>query len=65
MGEMLKEWTDASAVNPEPTIPSGHPTRRIDYILYHPQGKFNVIEHRVLPEAIASDHRAVFVILER
>jgi len=65
MGEMLKEWADASAINPEPTIPSGHPTRRIDYILYHPQGKFNVIEHRVLPEAIASDHRAVFVILER
>lgn len=61
---LLKHWTDASALNPEPTIPSRNPRRRIDYILFRPLNRWKAVETRVLPEAVASDHRPVFAVLE-
>lgn len=56
-------WTK---VNPQPlpTIPVAKPNRQIDFILYRPQDRWKVIEVKVLDEAIASDHRAIFAILE-
>lgn len=52
--------------NPEamPTIPVAQPSRQIDFILYRPATRWSVIETRVLDEAVASDHRAIFSILE-
>lgn len=47
-----------------PTFPSDAPDRMIDYVLVRPSSRFRVIEHRVLDEAIASDHRALVVDLE-
>lgn len=58
------QWTDAAAANPEPTIPSENPRRRIDYILLHPPGAWRVIETRVLNEPTASDHRPVLATIE-
>ncbi len=40
------------------------PSRQIDYILYPPAGRWRAIEVRVLDEAVASDHRAIFAVLE-
>ncbi len=47
-----------------PTIPVGEPKRQIDFILYRPAPRWKVMETRVLDEAVASDHRAVFCVLE-
>lgn len=47
-----------------PTVPVKTPKRQIDFILYRPAKRWKVIETRVLKEAVASDHRAIFSILE-
>lgn len=46
------------------TFPATAPTKVIDYIAYkHPQHKFSVGSHRVLPETYASDHRPVVSVI--
>ncbi len=57
-------WTDSSGNNPEPTFSSDHPTRKIDYIMYHPSNKWKVIETKVICDTIASDHCALLSVLE-
>lgn len=62
--EFGREWVRA---NEEilPTIPVSEPARQIDYILYRPAEAWDVVEARVLDEAVASDHRAILAVLER
>ena len=48
----------------EYTIPVINPNRTIDYIIYAPSNKFKVVEHKVISETYASDHRPVFAVLE-
>jgi len=44
-----------------PTIPVNDPQRAIDFIYFkHPQAKFKVKTHKVIPEEYASDHRPIF-----
>jgi endonuclease/exonuclease/phosphatase family metal-dependent hydrolase len=40
------------------------PVRQIDYILVRPKERWKVVETRVLGEAVASDHRAIFAVIE-
>jgi endonuclease/exonuclease/phosphatase family metal-dependent hydrolase len=40
------------------------PTKQIDFILFRPTERWRVVEVRVLDEAVASDHRAIFAVLE-
>ncbi|MDA7605373.1 endonuclease/exonuclease/phosphatase family protein [Verrucomicrobiales bacterium] len=47
-----------------PTIPVSKPTRQIDYILVRPKKRWKVIESKVLDEELASDHRAIFSVIE-
>jgi endonuclease/exonuclease/phosphatase family metal-dependent hydrolase len=56
-------WTRA---NQEvlPTIPTDQPSRQIDFILFRPAERWKTVEVRVLDEAVASDHRAIFAVLE-
>jgi endonuclease/exonuclease/phosphatase family metal-dependent hydrolase len=62
---LLKEqWTDSYTKDNQKTYPSDKPERRIDYILYKPQNYWRVIEYRVICNKTASDHCAVFTILE-
>jgi len=62
--QILKaRWHDAAA-QPLFTIPVGKPTRQIDFILFRPQERWRVVECRVLVEAVASDHRPIFAVLE-
>lgn len=58
-----KDWM-ISNDDPLPTIPVDKPKRQIDYVLVRPAQRWKVIETRVLDEAIASDHRAIFSVLE-
>ena len=46
------------------TVPVDQPTKQIDFILYRPRNRWKVIEVKVLDEAVASDHRAIFAVLE-
>lgn len=47
-----------------PTVPVDQPRRQIDFILTAPQNHWQVIETRVLDEAVASDHRPIFSVLQ-
>ncbi len=47
-----------------PTFPVDKPVRQIDHILVYPPARWRVIETRVLDEAVASDHRAIFSVVE-
>ncbi len=50
--------------NPEPTYPSDNPRIKIDYVLFYPKNRWKVIETKVIPDSIASDHCAYLVTLE-
>jgi len=43
------------------TYPSDAPQREIDYIMYRPADRFEVVEHRVIHEPLVSDHRPVVI----
>ncbi len=43
------------------TYPSDVPLREIDYIMYRPANRFEVVEHRVIHEPLVSDHRPVLI----
>jgi len=51
--------------SPKHTIPVNQPTKQIDFILFAPRAKWLAIETRVIDEAVASDHRAIFSVLHR
>ncbi|MDA1231012.1 MAG: endonuclease/exonuclease/phosphatase family protein [Planctomycetota bacterium] len=65
--ETLREFDAVwmrSNIEPLPTIPVTSPSHQIDFILFSPQEHWQVIEVKVLDEAVASDHRAIFAVLE-
>jgi len=59
-----RQWSDTARDNPQPTFPSTKPSRRIDYIMYKPNGRWRVVEIKVIDEKVASDHCPVFAVLE-
>lgn len=58
-----KIWTRANA-KPMATVPVNKPTKQIDFVLHRPANRWKVVEVKVLDEAVASDHRAIFAVLE-
>ncbi|MCL4203504.1 MAG: endonuclease/exonuclease/phosphatase family protein [Pirellulaceae bacterium] len=61
--ELETVWTRANQ-KPLPTIPVDQPSRQIDFILFRPAERWQAVEVQVLDEAVASDHRAIFAVLE-
>jgi endonuclease/exonuclease/phosphatase family metal-dependent hydrolase len=61
--ELETVWTRAND-KVLPTIPVDQPNRQIDFILFRPAERWKTIEVQVLDEAVASDHRAIFAVLE-
>lgn len=57
-------WTEAKGQAPLLTSPAQAPKRQIDYIFVRPAARWRVIEARVLDEAVASDHRPLFAVVE-
>ncbi len=47
-----------------PTIPVINPKKAIDFIAFRPGLKFNITDHKVIPEQYASDHLPVIAVLE-
>lgn len=64
MKVLLSKWTNAIDKESAPTVPSKDPKSRIDYIFHRQGDPFEVLETRVIPEAMASDHRPVFAVLK-
>ena len=60
---LSKQW-EISNSKELPTVPVTKPRRQIDFILSRPARNWKTVEVRVLDEAIASDHRAIFAVLE-
>lgn len=63
LGRLNELWTITN-VNAMPTIPVAQPSSQIDFILFRPAERWRVIETRVLDESVASDHRAIFSVLD-
>ncbi len=63
LAALVRRWTRSNA-DVQPTIPVARPARQIDHVLFRPADRWRVIETRVLDEAVASDHRPLFAILE-
>ena|GEM_PF-410052 len=61
--ELGKHWIRSNEVI-SPTIPVSEPTRQIDYVMVDSTNRWRVVETKVLDEAVASDHRAIFAVLE-
>jgi len=63
--ELLEtEWAVAQKEGSPFTFPADGPAREIDFILVRPKSGFRILEHRVLDEEVASDHRPILLVLE-
>ena len=60
---LLKEWSLPSD-RVFPTVPVSKPVRQIDFVVSRPAKVWKTVEVKVLDEAVASDHRAILVVLE-
>lgn len=56
-------WTRVNSA-PMPTIPVDRPKQQIDFVMFRPKQNWKVVEVRILDSSVASDHRAIFAVLE-
>lgn len=54
------EWFVVDKDGPPDTFPSDAPAREIDFFMLRPGSAFEIVEHRVVEETVASDHRPLF-----
>lgn len=64
LGALEASWHRPEKAGGSFTFPADGPEREIDFILIRPQQEVRVLEYRVLDEAVASDHRPVFMVVE-
>ena len=64
METFAKSWGRSNS-EPVATFPAANPNKQIDYILFRPAAAWEVVETRVLDEAVASDHRGMMALLRR
>ncbi len=58
-----QHWTRAGC-RYAPTYPAPCPYKQIDYVMFRPANRWQVLETQVLGETMASDHRPTFAVLE-
>lgn len=58
-------WEDTAGASAAPTIPAEAPKSRIDFVLASPRGTWKTLESKVIPEAVASDHRPLVATLQK
>ena len=71
--ELRKQWkivgmqAEAKSLKALPllTFPAEKPDRWIDYVLVRPAEKWEVVEVRVIEEAVASDHRPLLAAVRK
>ncbi|MBM3782885.1 MAG: endonuclease [Acidobacteria bacterium] len=59
---LSEKWGTSTAAE-SPTVPVDTPKKQIDFILFRPKKGWEVVEARVLEEAVASDHRPLLAVL--
>lgn len=47
-----------------PTYPSNKPNIKIDYVMFYPKHRWELVETKVIQDSIASDHNAVLSVLK-
>jgi endonuclease/exonuclease/phosphatase family metal-dependent hydrolase len=57
------DWFVVDKDGERETFPSDRPQREIDFVMLRPASAFEVVEHRVIDERVASDHRPLLVVL--
>jgi len=57
------DWFVVDKDGPFETFPADGPQREIDFVMLRPAEAFEVVEHRVIAESVASDHRPLLVVL--
>ncbi len=60
---LREDWQVATKSGSPYTYPSDEPDREIDFVMIRPLGEVEVLEHRVVLEATAADHRPILAIL--
>lgn len=63
MSRLEAQWSVLAKDGAVNTYPSDAPDREIDFVMYRPPGRFEVLEHRVVEETMASDHRPLLAVL--
>lgn len=61
MALLRKAWYIPDKGENHFTFPSDEPDREIDFIIYRPRDRFEIAEHRVIDEPVASDHRPLLL----
>jgi endonuclease/exonuclease/phosphatase family metal-dependent hydrolase len=56
-------WLVLDKEGPSDTYPADAPALEIDFVMLRPGAAFEVVEHRVIEELAASDHRPLLVVL--
>jgi endonuclease/exonuclease/phosphatase family metal-dependent hydrolase len=64
-GDAKPQATENGGANRLLTYPADTPTKLIDYVLFRPADRWQVVETRVLDERMASDHRPLLAVLLR
>jgi endonuclease/exonuclease/phosphatase family metal-dependent hydrolase len=59
-----RQWSIPDKGEAHFTFPADEPEREIDFIAFRPGDRFSVVESRVIPEMVASDHRPVLLVIE-
>jgi endonuclease/exonuclease/phosphatase family metal-dependent hydrolase len=63
MSLIKKQWEVPDKGRDRLTFRSDDPRSEIDFIAYRPASAFEVVESRVIDEAVVSDHRPVLLVL--
>jgi endonuclease/exonuclease/phosphatase family metal-dependent hydrolase len=61
---LARDWRILPKGGDPATYPSPEPDREIDFVLVSRGSGIEVVEHRVVEEAVASDHRPVVAVLK-
>jgi endonuclease/exonuclease/phosphatase family metal-dependent hydrolase len=60
---LTRDWLVVPKEGDRFTFPADVPDREIDFIMLRPAEAFEILEHRVVNEAVASDHRPLLALL--
>ncbi|MFV1979657.1 MAG: endonuclease/exonuclease/phosphatase family protein [Rhodothermia bacterium] len=61
MNHLAESWTVIEKGDEHLTFPSYAPDREIDFVLFRPEGQFEMLDQYLVDEPVASDHRPVVV----
>lgn len=60
---LASDWLVLDKQGGVDTFPADAPAREIDFVMVRPAENFEVVEHRVIDERVASDHRPLLAVL--